>query len=145
VVIVWITIEVVRHVYDLLQSFPRRLHCIRWFTCSCDLSGAKNNFPRRLHCIRWFKSQERTLREVNEVAIIKSINLNKQTSTEFECECNRFVNDVGRYLPVFSVTLPLSFSTWYSAIIKFPTIFSSSISEIIYTLYLKLSKIIRKI
>jgi 5-methylcytosine-specific restriction enzyme subunit McrC len=42
-----------------------------------------------------FKSQERTLREVNQVAIIKSIDLNKQTSTEFKCECDRFVNDIG--------------------------------------------------
>jgi Cu+-exporting ATPase len=31
---------------------------------------------------------------VNQVAIIKSIDLNKQTSAEFECECDRFVNDI---------------------------------------------------
>ena len=41
-----------------------------------------------------FKSQERTLRKVSELALIKSIDLNKQTSAEFECECDRFVNDI---------------------------------------------------
>jgi 5-methylcytosine-specific restriction endonuclease McrBC regulatory subunit McrC len=40
-----------------------------------------------------FKPQERTLREVSKAALIKSIDLNKQ-SMEFECECDRFVNDI---------------------------------------------------
>ena len=33
-----------------------------------------------------FESQERTLREVSKAALLKSIDLNKQTSIEFECE-----------------------------------------------------------
>ncbi len=41
-----------------------------------------------------FKSHERTLRIIDEQALIRSIDLNKQTNIDFEYECNRFVNDI---------------------------------------------------